>query len=108
MCGIACTYNIDKINAKNIHKSMRHRGPDDENFYRDNNLLIFHNRLSIQDLSSNASQPMKYKEYVIAFNGEIYNHISKRKLLKEFTFKSTSDTETLLYLFINPLQGIIY
>ena len=100
MCGIACIVNLDKIDSENIHLSMRHRGPDSEGSYIDNNISIFHNRLAIQDLSVGASQPMSFEEYVIVLNGEIYNHIELRKLVSEYNFKTNSDTETLLYLFI--------
>lgn len=100
MCGFACTININNINSQKIHSTMRHRGPDSEGSFVDGALNIFHNRLAIQDLSQGASQPMVYKNYVIAYNGEIYNHLELRYMLSDYTFKTNSDTETLLYLFI--------
>ncbi len=100
MCGFACAINIDNISPDKIHKSMIHRGPDSKGSFSDENLQIFHNRLSIQDLSKDASQPMIYKNYIIAYNGEIYNHLELRGMISEYSFKTNSDTETLLYLFI--------
>tara|TARA_Y100001958_G_scaffold30445_1_gene19621 strand:+ start:36359 stop:38218 length:1860 start_codon:yes stop_codon:yes gene_type:complete len=100
MCGFACAINIDNISPDKIHKSMIHRGPDSKGSFSDENLQIFHNRLSIQDLSKDASQPMIYKNYIIAYNGEIYNHLELRGMISEYLFKTNSDTETLLYLFI--------
>ena len=61
-----------------------------------------HMRLSIQDLSQHGAQPMKSYcgNYIIVFNGEIYNHHHLRKKLNDnFNFnnwRSTSDTETLI------------
>ena len=72
-----------------------------EKLDKENNLLFSFMRLSIIDLSENASQPMTSNKYEseIVFNGEIYNYPSLRKELKnlgeQFT-TSHSDTETLL------------
>ena len=107
MCGIAgfCNLKCDKhSNIQKMKDRMFHRGPDDggEYFSKDGNVTFGHRRLSIVDLSSNGAQPMTSSSgrYVIAFNGEIYNHkkIAKR-LLEEGrvkVFRSTSDTEVLL------------
>jgi len=100
MCGIAGSVNINNININNIHLSMAHRGPDSKGSLIDNNISIIHNRLSIQDLSENASQPMTLNDHVIVLNGEIYNHMELRKKISDYKFRSHSDTETLLCLFI--------
>ena len=59
--------------------ALKHRGPDKQKYWIDkkNNIALGHTRLSIQDLSTNGSQPMESsnKRYVIVFNGEIYNHL---------------------------------
>ena len=96
--------------------AIAHRGPDDEGFFIDSNIAIGHRRLSILDLSENGHQPMISYDgrYIISFNGEIYNHnILRCELIEKYIFKSTSDTETLLYGFIeygvdlfNKLNGI--
>lgn len=103
MCGIAgyiSTRNLDDI----LSSAIKHRGPDDYGTYRDNHVLFAHRRLSIQDLSERGHQPMISSDgnYVIIFNGEIYNHLDIRKKLiqKGYRFQSTSDTETLLYGYI--------
>ncbi|TDO26920.1 asparagine synthase (glutamine-hydrolyzing) [Sediminibacterium goheungense] len=96
---------------------LNHRGPDDNGVYIDKNVGFFHNRLAIVDLSSNGHQPMLSNDgrYVLVFNGEIYNHLDVQKELIAlgYTFKSQSDSETLLYGFIhwgkdvlNKLNGI--
>lgn len=80
-----------------------YRGPDDHGIYFDEKSGVHfgHNRLSIQDLSSHGHQPFisDCKNYVIAFNGEVYNFKSTRKELQElgYNFNSDSDTEVILY-----------
>ena len=110
MCGIAgfISLNKDKLFIENQIKmmlsSISHRGPDNEDYYIDEScgLAIGHRRLSIIDLSKNGSQPMySYnRNYLLSFNGEIYNHLDLRKDLKnDFNFdlwRSTSDSETLI------------
>lgn len=118
MCGIIGYYGN---NVKDFLRSPRielltHRGPDNQSSLIGQNYFIGHTRLSIQDLSDNANQPMKSSDnlYILSFNGEIYNHISLRnKYLNEIDFKSSGDTETLLYglikygeKFILKLNGI--
>tara|TARA_B100000287_G_scaffold273522_1_gene257624 strand:+ start:2736 stop:4613 length:1878 start_codon:yes stop_codon:yes gene_type:complete len=111
MCGIAGSFNIsgdclkeDNFN-KNILSVLNHRGPDDNGSWRsqDNRTLLFHNRLSIIDLSSAGHQPMHSNNdrYVISFNGEIYNHeeIRKELLKTKLIFNGSSDTEILLESF---------
>ena len=83
---------------------MRHRGPDASGFWMSENrdVVLGHQRLSIVDLSANGAQPMQSHSgrYVIAFNGEIYNHQALRQRLldekKVTSFRGTSDTEVLL------------
>ncbi|MFC5409154.1 asparagine synthase (glutamine-hydrolyzing) [Larkinella bovis] len=95
---------------------LHHRGPDDRGVYATDKLALGHTRLAILDLSPNGHQPMfsADRRFVIVFNGEIYNHLELRNALKDrYTFRSTSDTETLLYGFaaygpavFNKLNGI--
>lgn len=97
MCGIA-GFNF-RVNDKNILNSLYHRGPDKQSKWSDDTISLFHTRLAIQDING-GHQPFFYQNYVIIFNGEIYNHLELRKELIEFDFKTKSDTETLLYLYI--------
>ncbi len=102
---------LDKMISK-IH----HRGPDSSGKWIYNNSLYFgHTRLSIQDLSVNANQPMfsNNGQFCIIFNGEIYNHHELRKQIN-YNWKSSSDTETILGLLenysfsnvVNKLEGM--
>lgn len=106
MCGIAGIiskkYN-DKIekHSSAMAKSLNHRGPDDSDFWiEENKISLIHTRLSIQDVSNNGHQPMHSvsDRYVIAFNGEIYNFKKLRQTLTDagHTFKGGSDTEVIL------------
>ncbi len=98
MCGIAGAINF-KPNRDIVFSTLNHRGPDENGFYEDLNLSLFHTRLSIQDVKC-GQQPFIFNDYAIVFNGEIYNHLELRDKLSDFTFKTNSDTETLLYLYL--------
>lgn len=81
--------------------SLSHRGPDGKNTWQNaaGNALLGHCRLSIIDLSEQASQPMHYLDrYTIVHNGEIYNYIELREELQKlgYSFQTGSDTEVIL------------
>jgi asparagine synthase (glutamine-hydrolysing) len=84
--------------------TIAHRGPDDSGVWCDTDagIGLSHRRLSIVDLSPAGHQPMPSasERYVIAFNGEIYNHLVLRAELESSGaaphWRGHSDTETLL------------
>ena len=98
MCGIAGIVgheNVGRIDE--MLKVQKHRGPDNTSMWNDNLIQLGHNRLSIIDLSEDANQPFENDNYVLVFNGEIYNYLEiKSELEKEYSFKTNSDTEVLL------------
>ena len=106
MCGIAgylgeVKHPIDCLTK--MADAISHRGPDNMGVWSDHNPSIgfAHSRLSILDLSSAGNQPMHSSSgnYVIIFNGEIYNHKSLRSELESINQRNWlghSDTETLL------------
>ena len=113
MCGFAGfidTKGVDKTKAEALGKAMAsaiaHRGPDDEGVWIEprEGVVFAHRRLSIIDLSPAGHQPMAsaHNRYVIAFNGEIYNHLELRKKLEKDglapSWRGHSDTETILGL----------
>jgi len=110
MCGITGLYAFTeegKSGFETIEKSvetLRFRGPDKNGQYENNKVCFGHSRLSIIDLSDEASQPFSDStgRYTIIFNGEIYNFKEHRDYLtkKGLRFRTQSDTEVLLYLYI--------
>ncbi len=119
MCGIAGIYSF-KNKTESYHAyldkctlSMKHRGPDDKGFWTNGeNYSAAFVRLSIRDTSINGHQPMVSAcgNYVLSFNGEIYNSDNYITALKNkgVEFKSHSDTEVLLYALIHfGLQKVL-
>ena len=85
-----------------MNQAQFHRGPDEGGEYLDEHVALGHRRLSIIDLSS-GQQPMASDdgEYVLIFNGEVYNFKQTRVELEALghTFDSHSDTEVILHSF---------
>lgn len=124
MCGIVGIANVkenlyNKINViKNMNYTLRKRGPDEEGYFVENNVLLAHRRLIVIDPET-GSQPMTIKKedntYTIVYNGELYNTAELKEELEKLGYKmqTKSDTEVLLYSFIqwgydvcNKLNGI--
>ena len=101
MCGILGSFNTN-INLESL-MLLSHRGPDDNGFYKDEDIYLGQTRLSIQDLSPNGHQPMisDNKDIILVYNGEIYNHKELRKEIEStgYNFKGSSDTEVVLKLY---------
>ena len=88
MCGVLAVINqsnnFNDTILLNALKSMQHRGPDYSGNINDNDFFLGHNRLSIRELSSNSNQPKLSicKNFLISYNGEIYNlNILKKNLI---------------------------
>lgn len=128
MCGIAgfCNFDIDFIDKSEywtgvlteMRKAVAHRGSDNVGELLREHVGLSHTRLSIRDLC-NGRQPIireiDNKEYVIVYNGEIYNTDELMPELDKagFIFETTTDTEVILYAyiyyginFVNKLNGI--
>ncbi|MEM7162305.1 MAG: asparagine synthase (glutamine-hydrolyzing), partial [Bacteroidota bacterium] len=105
MCGIAGIVFSEKQDHSEIDFSaslnlLNHRGPDASGIYKDQKVCLGHQRLSIIDLNENANQPFRDEDFVLIFNGEIYNYKSLRQPMidKGLKFKTESDTEVLFEL----------
>lgn len=114
MCGIFGFTNFIKSDlpkAQNALHTLHHRGPDQWSDYHDENIYIGHQRLSILDLSEHGRQPMISPDgnVVITVNGEIYNFLELKKELEiKYTFQSTSDSEVVLFGFIEwGIEGLL-
>ena len=101
MCGINGYNFSDTHLIKEMMRFTENRGPDASGIYSSEDITISHNRLSIIDLNERANQPMRYKQFIISFNGEIYNYKELKKKLefKGHKFNTDSDTEVILHLF---------
>jgi len=127
--GIAYNEYRDPYDIQLMTDAIAHRGPDGEGFIAistatgkitelagektpvrlpslsgfgaNADIYLGHRRLSIIDLSTAGHQPMANMQgnIWITFNGEIYNYRNLRNELTEFTFKSSADTEVLLYAY---------
>src|SRR3989344_1474976 len=105
MCGIAGIIGKGEQNKELIRvmtDAIFHRGPDDEGHYVDATLALGMRRLSIIDLEG-GKQPItsQNENFVIVFNGEIYNYKALREQLikRGYKFKTHTDTEVILHLF---------
>lgn len=96
-------YNKQEI-LVNMRDTMVSGGPDDAGEYIDDFVALGHRRLSIIELSKLGHQPMtsEDEDYIITYNGEVYNHDEiRQELIKNgHNFKSHSDTEVILKSFI--------
>ena len=104
MCGFVGFTN--KINDASIvlgkmMDRIKHRGPDSDGKYVDEQIAMGFRRLSIIDLSDQGSQPIfnEDKSMVLTFNGEIYNYMElKEQLLKAgHKFYTKTDSEVLIH-----------
>ena len=106
MCGIIGCINYNTpLNKAKMLADLVHRGPNDSGYYDiGNSSFIGHARLSIIDTTYHGHQPMisRCENYILVYNGEIYNHNDLREELisKGYSFESNSDSEVLLNLFI--------
>ena len=120
MCGIVCAYNENiemegrRTQLLSMSKQIRHRGPDWNGIYVDNDAILAHERLAIVDPVS-GGQPLfsQNKKLVLAVNGEIYNHGVLRQLTPSYDYQTGSDCEVILGLyqsegmaFVDKLNGI--
>ncbi|AMS21023.1 asparagine synthetase B [Pseudomonas synxantha] len=108
MCGLSGLFDPSKraelhdVISK-MNDAIAYRGPDDSGIWIDDiGLALGHRRLAIVDLTSAGHQPMHSHDqrYVLAFNGEIYNHLALRNQLESegssTPWAGHSDTEVLL------------
>jgi asparagine synthase (glutamine-hydrolysing) len=108
MCGIAGIFNlngepISPVLLRRMTDAIAHRGPDGEGFYTDSFIGFGHRRLAIIDLSPAGHQPMvtQDEQFVLTYNGEIYNFQEIRLELESLGhhFRSRTDSEVVLHAF---------
>lgn len=105
MCGIAGIFNLNKqpvaLNqVQQMAGVIAHRGPDGEGFFVKDQVGLAHRRLAILDVSAMGAQPMTSKndEWVVVFNGCIYNFLELKQELQArgHSFVSKTDTEVIV------------
>jgi asparagine synthase (glutamine-hydrolysing) len=121
MCGIAGLVAResapDEGAVRRMNAALRHRGPDAEGLWTRGRATLGHRRLSIIDLSPEATQPLLNESGAIGVvvNGEIYNFVELRADLvrRGHTFRSSSDSEVVVHLYeeygddcVSRLQGM--
>ena len=120
MCGICGEFKFNKsqfddVKLTKLMDSIANRGNDTKGTYKEKNIFLGHHRLSIIDTSDKSNQPMRINDFVIVFNGVIYNYKSLRRNLitKGHIFNSSGDTEVIIRLYIehgnecvNYLDGV--
>ncbi|MEM7129631.1 MAG: asparagine synthase (glutamine-hydrolyzing) [Chloroflexota bacterium] len=108
MCGITGIFNLNgepvsPVILRRMTDAIAHRGPDGEGFYVDSFVGLGHRRLAIIDLSPAGHQPMISLDgdYVLSYNGEIYNFQELRLELEAlgYQFRSRTDSEVVLYAY---------
>src|SRR5262245_24731767 len=109
MCGIAGVFEFERgrrpsaEGLRQMAQVLTHRGPDEGGLYQAGPIGLAHRRLSIIDLVS-GQQPMESPDgqVCVVFNGEIYNYPELKAELEQkgYTFRTKSDTEVLLALYL--------
>ena len=102
MCGICGITWSDQQLIRSMGNEIKHRGPEQEGFFIDNEISLCCERLKILDLSENAKQPLHNEDNTIwvVLNGEIYNFKEiKNELEKNHTFYTNADTEVIVHAY---------
>jgi asparagine synthase (glutamine-hydrolysing) len=106
MCAIHGILTKRETSIDDMIKVAHHRGPDGNGKYIDDNISLGHNLLSIINTTELSKQPMYLNDWVLVFNGEIYNY-------KTLYSDAETDTEVILrglqkhgVEFIHQLDGM--
>jgi asparagine synthase (glutamine-hydrolysing) len=121
MCGIVCAFELKQSSGElrpqvlGMSKNIRHRGPDWSGIFSNEKAVMAHERLAIVDPTS-GNQPLFSEDgrYILAANGEIYNHKELRAQFEgKYNFQTESDCEVILALyqekgpsFVDEMNGI--
>ena len=103
MCGICGITWTDKDLIKLMGNACKHRGPEQEGFYLDDDVSLCCERLRVMDLRDIGGQPIHNEDETVwaVQNGEIYNFKKLKNNLeqKDHKFYSNTDTEVLVHLY---------
>ena len=106
MCGVVGIMDLEgnaqryQSRLERASQRLAHRGPDGQGMHIEGEIALAFRRLAILDLSNAGDQPAVSQngDWVVVFNGEIYNYAEMRQTLQSHgvTFRSTCDTEVLV------------
>ncbi|MCX6599407.1 MAG: asparagine synthase (glutamine-hydrolyzing) [Acidobacteria bacterium] len=110
MCGIAGIWQWGGAeqdwltrNVSRMARTLVHRGPDGGGVWVNATagVALGHRRLAVIDITEAGHQPMVSASgrYVVTFNGEIYNFPELRRAIRNYPYRSMSDTEVMLASF---------
>ena len=102
MCGICGLSWHDSNLIRKMGEKIKHRGPEQEGFFIDDDVSLCCERLKVLDLSQNAKQPQHNEDSSIwvVLNGEIYNFRELKKSLENnHKFYTNSDTEVIVHAY---------
>jgi asparagine synthase (glutamine-hydrolysing) len=112
MCAIHGIFWPSKDSMVKMIEQAHHRGPDGNGQWNDEHITLGHNLLSIVDEVKASSQPWFHNDYVLIYNGEIYNYKELQSTINH-QFKTNTDTEVLVAgieqygkSFIHKLDGM--
>jgi len=112
MCAIHGIFWPSKESMAKMIEQAHHRGPDGNGQWNDEHITLGHNLLSIVDEVKASSQPWIHNDYVLIYNGEIYNYKELQSIINH-QFKTNTDTEVLITgieqygkSFIHKLDGM--
>lgn len=112
MCAIHGIFWPSKESMSKMIQQAHHRGPDGNGQWNDEQITLGHNLLSIVDEVKSSTQPWIHNDYVLVYNGEIYNYKELQSTINH-QFKTNTDTEVLIAgieqygkSFIHKLDGM--
>ena len=94
MCAIHGIIGNREVIIEHMIQAAHHRGPDGNGKWKDDDVTLGHNLLSIIDTETNSQQPWIHEDLVLTYNGEIYNYKELQTELN-YEFITNTDTEVL-------------
>lgn len=110
MCGLTAYLGTDERVKEKLQKNfefIKYRGPDSTNTVKDKNVFLGFHRLAIMGLTPEGNQPFAGPDFFVMCNGEIYNY-KDLKDKNKYSYKSHSDCEVLVPLFINKGISLVH
>lgn len=107
MCGFfGVNRNISLSDPRSI---LNHRGPDAFGEFKGDNWYIANNRLAIVDLNERSNLPFVFGDFILAYNGEVYNFREIRQELEDdgYYFQTDSDSEVVIKAYAHWKEGCL-